>query len=273
MYLTEHKCLELINQQANNPFLPNDLHTLIELIKYGKINDQFLYSSNIYKSYNISCIYFKYMNKFSPDFFKYLCYSILYNMESQLFEQHIKNVFHDDEKILDVGCGACEFWTRNQSILSNLKKVDCIDLNNKILKYPQFLLKDISNINILNKNIYDLDMNNYDLITFIEVIMQIPEPHKMIQYIWDNNPNCTILFAHNVFPNLMSKIFTPFRIHLFPHIPLLDIAYGKLLTLEDTQNMVNKAGGKIIQTIKVSDYRHIFIATSLKNTFTDSDTD
>jgi 2-polyprenyl-3-methyl-5-hydroxy-6-metoxy-1,4-benzoquinol methylase len=252
-----------MNNEKDNPFNNNELHTFINLIKYGNIDDENYYNYNFfYKLYNGFCMYSKYNKDFSTDFLNFITYTILYNTESQLFENELINILSNKKSILDVGCGACQFWLHNPTLIDTIEKIKCIDLNENILKYPKYLLKNQEEISIENANLYDLDITQFDTILFIEVIMQIPEPHKMLKHIWHNNPNCTIILAHNAYNHTFSKIFTPFRIHLFPHLPLLNIAYGKLLSHKTTLKMIEEAGGQISQLIDVDNTRKIFIATS-----------
>jgi 2-polyprenyl-3-methyl-5-hydroxy-6-metoxy-1,4-benzoquinol methylase len=265
MYFTEQKCLQLMNDEINNPFENNELHTFIELIKYGKIDEQYINYNIFYKIFNSFCMHNKFSSQFSNDFLNFVNYTILYYTESQLFENYLVNILSNKKSILDLGCGACMFWLNNPILIHNSKKITCIDLNQQILKYPKYLLKQHSKISVDYADIYDFDIKDYDTVLFIEVIMQIPEPHKMLQHIWNTNPNCTVIFAHNVYNHNLTKIFTPFRIHLFPYLPVLNIAYGKALSYQATLEIIEKAQGQISQFIDVDNTRKIFVATSKKS--------
>ena len=79
-----------------------------------------------------------------------------------MFEKKLVDLINNGNKILDFGCGACKLWENNIEKFND-SFIKCIDLNKDILKYAKYNLRDYNNIDISNDNIFDLNINDYDI--------------------------------------------------------------------------------------------------------------
>ena len=254
MYLTNQRCDELITL-TTSPFTRKELDT-IKLIN-DNLKQEHIDSSDLIKTCKSFELYFNYRKNLTPLGYRYIVYSMFYTLETHIFEHNIRELLIPYETVLDFGCGVCEFWLHNSDLLI-AKDVTCIDLDEKLLDYPKFLLKDTPNIHLIAENIFDTNLIDYGVILFIEVIMQLPDPVSILKHIWKCNPNCDIIMAHTLYSNSVSRIFSPIRKYILPYIPVLDIAYGQAMSLEKTVDIINEAGGKITFINRVKTNKYIF---------------
>ena len=205
-------------------------------------------------------LYIKYKKKVSNSYFFFKVFDILYEEETKIFTKQILEICsnNDIKTILDFGCGTCKIWRDNKELINN-KNIVCIDLDKDILQYPKFILRDYKNIDIKNISLFDLKLEpEVDVALFIEVIMQLPEPHKFFQYIWTHNPKCKIVIAHTIFFSFVN-VLNFFKTKIIKYIPLLQLCKGEAMTILKTEKIIRDAGGTIIKKDYIYNNKVIFV--------------
>ena len=242
-----------------NPFEKEDC-AIIEKID-GEIIKRTSKSFNERSFWNYIPIYIKYKNQVSNSYFFFRVFDILYEEETKIFTETLFEIcsYTGFKNILDFGCGTCKIWRDNKDLIKD-KSITCIDLDKDILQYPAYLLNDCENINIKNISLFDLKLEEkLDVALFIEVIMQLPEPHKFFEYIWKHNPECKIVMAHTVFFSFVN-IINFFKTKIVKYIPILSLTQGEAMTISKTKDIVHMAGGRITSMEYIYNNKVVFIA-------------
>jgi ubiquinone/menaquinone biosynthesis C-methylase UbiE len=94
----------------------------------------------------------------------------------------------EDMHVLEVGCGSGAFTTFVASAVEKKGKVYALDIQKEMLKQLENKLnepqnKDIKNIELINKNAYELPFsdNSLDLVYMITVLQEIPDKKKALR--------------------------------------------------------------------------------------------
>lgn len=206
-------------------------------------------------------LYIKYKNKVSDSYLYFKIFDILYEEETKVFTEKLLEFCSNNnvKNILDFGCGTCKIWRDNKELINN-KNIVCIDLDKDILQYPKYLLNDCKNINIENISLFDLKLEEeLEVALFIEVIMQLPEPHKFFEYIWQHNPKCKIVIAHTIFFSFVNTL-NFFKTKIIKYIPILQLCQGEAMTILKTEKIIRDAGGTIITMDYIYNNKIIFVA-------------
>lgn len=250
------KCKNNPNSNNNNPFLLEDKFILKEL--ENDINNILINK----KGYDWSILRWlhliiKYKDKVTDNYYKFKLYDIFYEEETYIFEKEILEYIKPYKNILDFGCGTCKIWRNNCDIIKNYN-IKCVDLDKNTLSYPKYLLRNYNNILIEVNDVFNIELN-YDIIFLIEVIMQIDNPVLFIQKILIKNPKIKFIMAHTIFTPNISKIIDPFKNKCLKYVPILNVSSGKALTYNDTINIIEESGCKIIDIKKIFANKIIFI--------------
>lgn len=202
-------------------------------------------------------IYLKYKDVVSPEYMDFISYDVFYNEETHIFEKDLIQSMNPYRRILDFGCGVCKLWRNNIEFLED-HSVDCIDLDEKVLAFSKYLLRDKKNVNVFVKNLYDMDLRQYDCILFSEVITRLDDPHTLIKYIIESNPNIRIIVNHTTFHPFVSDILTPIRTNLFGNLPILKTISGRAMTYQQTVELFVDCGCMLVNQKMVFSTKYIF---------------
>ena len=243
----------------NNPF-EKEKSEIIKKID-GEIKDNLSKSFETRSFLQYIPLYIKYKKRVSNSYFFFKVFDILYEEETKIFTNKILEICsgNDIKTILDFGCGTCKIWRDNKELI-NSTKIVCVDLDKDILQYPKYLLNDCKNIDIKNISLFDLKLEEkLDIALFIEVIMQLSEPHKFFEYIWTYNPKCKIVIAHTIFFSFVN-ILNFFKTKIIKYIPLLRLCRGEAMTILKTEKIIHDAGGTITNIDYIYNNKMIFVA-------------
>lgn len=171
-----------------------------------------LITSIEFDSYNIKKDDFEKQKKFYESTINYIFELSEYNIsegKTKLRKTWIDYVinkeieFNKKFKILDFGCGIGQDLI--DANLQNLN-IEGIDFKGHTLDFCKYRINKLSlNINLLEINCEKPILNNYDIITCFEVIMQVPEPLKILKHLCKHiNKNGYLILTYRFIQNYYS---------------------------------------------------------------------